>query len=144
MAAAAPIGFALQGLSLIVGAVGENAAGNYQAQQAEQAAKIGRIQADQTTASMVDELNTTVSNIRAVRAATGANPDSPSSTAYIEGQAKRSDRERRIRVGGLRMQANQYENDARFYRGAAKVALVGGVLGGLGASAKAFAPTGTA
>ncbi len=69
---------------------------------------------------------------------------SPSSPAYIEGQAKRSDRERRIRVGGLRMQANQYENDARFYRGAAKVALVGGVLGGLGASAKAFAPTGTA
>ncbi len=113
---------------MIVGGMGDRAAAKHQENQAKRAAEIGRVNADQIDAAYRDELNTTIKNIRAIRAATGANPDSPSSLAFIEGEAAASDRVRRIKAGAARIGANQNEADARFYKSSARSALFGGVV----------------
>jgi hypothetical protein len=125
-------GMALQGVSTMMGAKGEAAGMQYDAQKADRAAKVARIEADQTQTVLTNELNTTISNIRAVRASTGANPDSPTSRAIIDGETKVSEREQRIRRGNSMMQAAQSEDDARFYRSASKKVLRGAAIGAAG------------
>lgn len=118
---------ALTGISGLVSAYGNFAAGKNAAAQSKRAAQIGRIQADQIDANYRDELNSTISNIRAMRAGAGVGSMSPTGMAIEAGQEKISDRDRRIEVGSKRMQANQDDDDARFRKNAATVSLVGGV-----------------
>lgn len=115
----------------LVGAYGQYQAGNHAAAQSKRAAQVGRIQADQVDASYRDELNSTISNIRAIRASSGVGPNTPTQRAFEAAQAEKSDRDRKIEVGSKRMQANQDEEDARFRRSSAKMALVGGAATGL-------------
>lgn len=124
MGAMAPI---FQGLSIVVGAIGEKKAGDHKAAQSAKAAQVGKIQADQIDASYRDELNSTISNIRAIRASAGVGANSPTGMAVEAEQQKRSDRDRKIDVGSKRMQATQDEQDSRFYKSAAKTSLIGGV-----------------
>lgn len=122
------IGAVFSGLSMVVGAIGQSQGQQYEAQKAARAAEIGHIQADQTDAAYREDFNTTLGNIRSIRASTGGDPGSPTSLAYIDAERNASDRVRRIKVGGLNMQATQYENDARYFRSAAKTSLFGGAL----------------
>lgn len=131
------VGFAAQGVSMILDGMAEAEGRNFDAQKSERAKEIAFVNADQVDASRRQELSVTVSNIRAIRAAAGGSPDSPSGRAYIAEQESRSDRQRRIEVGGIRMQGRQYGEDAKFYRQAAKSALIGGFVGSLGSFAKA-------
>lgn len=121
------IAAALSGIGSLVGAFGQFQAQSYQAEQSKRAAQVGRIQADQVDASYRDELNSTISNIRAIRASAGVDPNSPTGIAYEDEQQRRSDRDRKIDVGSKRMQAKQDEDDARFRKSSAGVALIGGV-----------------
>lgn len=128
MGAAAPfLGLA----GSLVGAVGQSQGQNYAAQQSQRAAQVGRIQADQVDASYRDELNSTISNIRAIRASASVGSNSPTGVAVEAKQQQTSDRDRKIEVGSKRMQATQDENDARFRKSSAKMALVGGAVSGL-------------
>lgn len=119
-------GFALTGLSMVMQGAAESQGLQHEGAKADRAQKIAHVQADQIDASYKADFNNFVSNVRAIRAATGAHPDSPSVGAYIDSQEKVSERSRRIRSGGVRMQATQYGDDARFYRSAASSALFGG------------------
>jgi hypothetical protein len=123
------------GLSGLVAGVGDYQGTGYKAQQAKKAGQIARIQADQVDAQIGRDLSTVVSNIRAIRASVGASNDSPSARALLADQDTTAMRERRIKVGGLQMQANQYDADARFYASSAKWALLGDTLGGLASAA---------
>lgn len=125
--AAATIGGVLSGAAGIVGAMGQSAGQNYQAAQSERAAQVGRVQADQIDANYREELNSTIANIRAIRASAGVAPNSPTGMAVEAEQERRSDRDRRIDVGSRRIQANQDESDADFYRSSARTSLIGGV-----------------
>lgn len=124
-AIAGPLGLAMQGLSLVFSGLGERQAARHKAAQADRAKKIGYIQADQISTDYTTDLASTIANIRAIRAATGANPYSPSTEAFIAEESRVSDRTRRIRSGAARMEANQYGDDAAFYRSSAKTALLG-------------------
>lgn len=127
ISAASAIGGALTGVAGIVGAMGQSAGQDYQAAQAERAAQVGRVQADQIDANYREELNSTIANIRAIRASAGVGANSPTGMAVEAEQQRRSDRDRRIDVGSRRMQANQDEADADFYRSSARTSLLGGV-----------------
>ncbi|ASY64480.1 hypothetical protein SJ05684_c30560 [Sinorhizobium sojae CCBAU 05684] len=115
----------------LVSAYGQYQAGNQAAAQSQRAAQVGRVQADQIDASYRDELNSTISNIRAIRASAGVGANSPTQMAIEAKQQKTSDRDRKIEVGSKRMQARQDEDDARFRRSSARMALFGGVATGL-------------
>lgn len=128
----AAVGIGLQGLSMVMGAVGEAKAGAHEAAQAKQASEIASIQADQIQTGYRQDLNTTIANIRAIRAATGANPDSPTSLAVIAGEEEASRRAMRIKSGAARIQSNQLADDARFLRASAKMSLIGGLAGAAG------------
>ena len=132
-------GFALQGVSMIIGGMGQAAAQQAEAAKAERAKQVALIQADQTDAAYRDDLNTTIANIKAIRASTGADPNSPTTDAFIDTESAASERVRRIKVGGIRMQATQYGLDAQQFRNAAQYSLLGGFLGGLSTFSRAFA-----
>ncbi|MDI7862531.1 hypothetical protein MRS76_11220 [Rhizobiaceae bacterium n13] len=117
---------ALTGAAGIIGAVGQYQAGKNAAAQSEYAAEVGKVQADQIDANYREELNSTIANIRAIRASAGVGANSPTGRAIEAGHAEASDRDRRIDVGSKRMQATQDENDARFRRSSANMALLGG------------------
>lgn len=123
MGAAAPILGLAGGL---VSAYGQYEASNYAAAQSERAAQVGRVQADQIDASYREELNSTISNIRAIRASAGVGANSPTQMAIESKQERTSNRDRKIEVGSKRMQATQDEQDARFRRSSARMALFGG------------------
>lgn len=115
----------------LVGAVGQSRGMQHEAQQSQRAAQVGRINADQIDANYRDELNSTISNIRAIRASAGVGANSPTQRAFEAKQEQTSNRDRKIEVGSKRMQATQDDNDARFKRSSAKMALVGGAATGL-------------
>lgn len=123
MGAAAPILGLAGGL---VSAYGQYQAGNHAAAQSQRAAQVGRINADQVDASYRDELNSTIANINSIRASAGVGANSPTGRAIEADQQRVSDRDRRIEVGSKRMQATQDEQDARFRRSSARMALFGG------------------
>lgn len=120
------IGGIMSGLSGLTGAVGASQAQKYQAAQAKQQAEVGRMQADQIDTAYRDELSSTISNIQNIRASTGASAFSPTGMALEQGQEKISERNRSRDVAGRRMQATQLDNDARFLRKSANMALFGG------------------
>ena len=126
----------MEGLSLFIGAVGQSAGLKQEAAQASKAADIGRLQATQLDTAYRDDLSKTIANIKAIRAATGADPNSPTTQAYIADQTKISDRNRDIKTSGLRIQTNQSDADATFFKASAKWALLGGVVGGLNKAAQ--------
>nr|DAH75486.1 MAG TPA: hypothetical protein [Caudoviricetes sp.] len=96
------------------------------AQQAKTAATVGRIQADQIDSSYRDELTSTINNIRAIRATTGVAADSPTTQAIEAYNTKTSDRNRSRDVASRQIQANQSEQDAKFFKTSAGVSLFGG------------------
>ncbi|MBD9540106.1 hypothetical protein IB276_11640 [Ensifer sp. ENS04] len=128
MGAAAPILGLAGGL---VNAYGSYQAGNHAAAQSQRAAQVGRINADQVDASYRDELNSTIANINSIRASAGVGANSPTGRAIEADQQRISDRDRRIEVGSKRMQATQDEQDAKFRRSSARMALFGGAATGL-------------
>jgi len=129
---------AFQGLSLIMGGMASAQGDAYQAAQSKEDAQIAKIQGLQTSTAYADNLNTTISNIKAIRAATGADPNSPSTAAYIQTQTDNSDRDRDIAVTGKEMEADQYSSDAMFYNSAASSALLGGAVKSLPYFAQAY------
>lgn len=122
---------AIGGLVGLVRGVGAYQGTRYEAEKAKRAGDIAKVQADQVDAQYREDLNATISNIRAIRASVGMDPDSPSARAYVAEEERVSSRERRIRAGGLRMQAEQDYADAKFLRRSAKWSLLGGIAGGL-------------
>lgn len=124
----AAAGAVIGGISLVMGAMGQSAAANADAAKSERAKEVAFVQADQLDSQSRDALNTTIANIKSIRASTNADPDSPTSQAYIDTERAASDRVRTIKVGAARMQGNQYGLDAATYRTSAKYALLGGAL----------------
>lgn len=129
MAAGASLAFS--GLAGLVSGYGQMQGQKYEAQKAKRAGQIARVQADQIDSQYREELSSTISNIRAIRASTDANPNSPTSLAVIGEEERVSSRERRIKTGGIRMQADQYDSDAAYLRRSAKWSLIGGAVSGL-------------
>lgn len=134
------LGIASLGLSA-ASAISEgnaNAAGaKHQAQQATYAGQAARANADATDSYYRDDLRTTLANISAIRSSVGLS-DSPTSAAIADENRRVSDNERISKVAGIRVQANQYSEDAKFYQSAAKqyagigmLKAIGGVAGGL-------------
>lgn len=137
MAQAVP--FILQGASSLVQGGGAYRAGQFEAEQSKRAGEIARVQADQIDAQYRDELRTTLSNIRAIRASAGGGADSPSTLAVMAEEERVSRRQRRIEVGGRRMQASQHDSDAAIKRSSARWALGGAVASSMVSFAKAKA-----
>jgi hypothetical protein len=97
-----------------------NAAGaKHSAQQATVAGQAARANADATDAYYRDDLTATLANIAAIRASVGLS-DSPTSAAISDENRRVSDNERIAKVAGIRAQASQYADDAKFYQSAAK------------------------
>lgn len=117
---------ALMAASTMVGALGQSQGQKWEAEKAKRAAEVGRVRADQIDATYRDELSATISNIRSIRASSGASMNSPTGMAIEAAQQRISDRDRKIDVGNQRMQANQDEQDAKFRKASAKMALFGG------------------
>lgn len=115
------------GVSSLAGGVGGFMGQSQSAQQAKTQAQVGRIQADQIDASYRDELTSTINNIRAIRATTGAALDSPTGQAIEAKNTETSDRNRSRDVASRRIQANQSDQDAKFFKNSAAVSLFGGV-----------------
>lgn len=117
-----------------------------QAAKAQRAAEFARLQADETDVQMREELRSTLANIDAIRASADVDPNGPTAIAIKDEQRRISDRERNTRTMGLRMQANQYEQDAQFYRKASKDYMMAGLINGgsalFGGLAKGFGPGG--
>lgn len=132
------VGAVAGGLSMIVGGMGQAAAANADAAKSERAKEVAFVQADQLDSQYRNDLNTTLANIKSIRASTNADPDSPTSQAYIDTERAASDRVRTIKVGAARMQGNQYGLDAAAYRSSAKSALLGGALASIPKFAGAF------
>lgn len=120
-------------------AKGEAAAYQHKEAQAQREARAARIAADQTDAFFRDELNTTLATIDAIRASSGVNVDSPTGQALRARETEVSDRQRKIKVGNLRMQADQSERDSAFYRYAAGRTLKTGYLDAFGTGIKGLA-----
>jgi len=114
----------------------------YKEAQAQRQAFAARTAADQTDAALRDELNLTLGNIEAIRAAAGVGRDSPTGIAVAEREAEVSDRQRRIRVGNLLSQADQFDADARYFNSAAGSALSTGYLGAFGTGLKSLSGLG--
>ncbi|QEE47491.1 hypothetical protein FVA81_24060 [Rhizobium sp. WL3] len=112
----------------MVGALGQSQGQKWEAEKAKRAAEVGRVRADQIDATYRDELSSTISNIRSIRASSGASMNSPTGMAIEADQQRISDRDRKIDVGNQRMQANQDEEDAKFRKSAARMALFGGAV----------------
>jgi hypothetical protein len=125
------VGVGLQVAGTLGKAKGQSDAYSFQSGQLTKAARAGRTAADQTDAALRDELETTVQNIRAIRASSGMS-DSPTSDAVIDKESEVSDRQRRIKVGNLRAQAEEDDKSAAFYRRAARNSLNVGYLAAAG------------
>lgn len=119
---------ALTGLSTGVKAYGESQAQGYAAAVAERDATVAKTQAAQTDTYLREELQRTLGNISAIRASSNVGTDSPTTAAVMDEQRRVADRERRIRVGNLEMESRAKQDEARFRRSAAKMALFGGGL----------------
>ncbi len=109
-------------------AQGQAAGAKAQQIKAQKAAQIARVQADQADSAYRDELRTTLANIDTIRAS--ANVDSASPTAFaLRNQAREdSDMQRERKVSGIRMQANQLDQDAAFYGSAARNYITAGLV----------------
>jgi hypothetical protein len=130
------VALGLQAFSSISEGIAGSQANQHSARQAETAARVGHIQADQIDATARTELSTTISNIRAIAATAGAPIDSQALQAFISGEERASDRDRRIAVSGARLQAGQSSLDALAYRRAARWSLIGGFMGAATSIAK--------
>lgn len=127
---------ALTGASAGFKAYGESQAQRYAAVIAERDAMVAKTQAAQTDTALREELNRTLSNISSQSASAGVGLDSPTRQAIMDEQRRVSDRERRIRVDNLNMEANAKRDEAAFRRSAANMALVGGGLDAVTGMAK--------
>lgn len=112
----------------VVSAVGQYSAGQYQADQAEKRAEIGRIRATQIDTAHREDLQGTIANIRSIRAATGVGANSPTTLALEGENTKIADRNRTRDVANQKMQANQDQADAKFYRRSAGLSLGVGLM----------------
>ena len=127
---------ALTGASAGFKAYGESQAQTYQAAVAERDAMVAKTQAAQTDTALREELNRTLARIGTIRASANVGLDSPTTQAVMDEQRRVSDRERRIRVENLDIQANAKRDEAAFRRSAANMALVGGGLDAVTGMAK--------
>lgn len=133
------VGVGLQVAGTLSAAKGRSDSLSFEADKAERAARAGRIAADQTDAAMRDELESTIGQIRAIRASSNSDLNSPTGLAIEEGETARSDRQRSIRVGNIRMQADEDERSAGFLRRSARSALNTGYLAAAGVGLKGIA-----
>lgn len=131
MAVAAVLG----GLSLaaqvggtLMSAQGQAAGAKAQQIRAQKAAEIARVQADQADTAYRDELRTTLANIDTIRASAGVDSASPTAFAIRDQAREDSDKQRERKVSGLRMQANQFDQDAAFYGSAARNYITAGMV----------------
>jgi hypothetical protein len=132
-------GLALDAGSKIVGAEGQAAGQEYEAQKAERAAEMGRIKATQSDAQSLEQLNTTLGHISAIRVAANTDPTSPTGLAITAEEQRVANREMTIRRTSLDMQSEQDLTDAAFRRSSANTALLGGYLGAASSLGKGFA-----
>lgn len=127
---------ALTGASAGFKAYGESQAQRYAATIAERDAMVAKTQAAQTDTGLREELNRTLARIGTIRASANVGLDSPTTQAVMDEQRRISDRERRIRVDNLNMEATAKRDEAAFRRSAANMALVGGGLDAVTGMAK--------
>ena len=121
--------FVFQAAATLAKGIGEAKGFEYDAERAKLAQEVAEVQADQIDATYRDELATTVANIRAIQASSGAPIDSQATMAFIRGEERASDRDRRLAVTSARLQAGQYGLDAIAFRRAARMARIGAFLG---------------
>lgn len=138
--AAGPAGAALSLASIGMNYMGDNAkaegdaaATGYKADIAARNAKYGRVAADQASAGLSEKLNQTLDHIDVVRAAAHTDPSSPTGAAVRDRAEYLGNRDMDIRVGNIRRQAEQSEDDAAYLRQAGAYALG---VGKMGATAK--------
>lgn len=107
----------------IMGGSAKQAANDYQAARLEQAAQFGKTQAALTDATMRENLNNTIGTINAVRAAAGVDPSSPTTSAMVEMNSERSNRQRLAAVGSINSQVAEQEASAKYLREAGDFAV---------------------
>lgn len=129
------VGVGFQVASALTKGKAESDSLSFQSDQLTKNARAARVQANQTDAYLRDELESIVSNIRAIRASAGM-ADSPTSDAVIAKESEVSDNQRRIRVGNLNAQADEYDRSAAFTRRQARNALNFSYLTGAGVGLK--------
>lgn len=112
----------------IMGAQAQAAGAKAQQLKAQKAAQIARVQADQADSAYRDELATTLANIDTIRASANVDPTSPTAFALRREAQDDSDMQRERKVSGIRMQANQYDQDAAFYGSAARNYITAGLV----------------
>ena len=122
------ISLAAQVGGTIMGAQAQAAGAKAQQLKAQKAAEIARVQADQADSAYRDELETTLANIDTIRASANVDPTSPTAFALRREARDDSDMQRERKVAGIRMQANQYEQDAAFYGSAARNYITAGLV----------------
>ncbi|MGL4297108.1 MAG: hypothetical protein ACRCTG_15455 [Aestuariivirga sp.] len=114
--------------STLMQAQGQSAGAKAQQIKSQKAAQIARVQADQADTAYRDELRTTLANIDTIRASANVSADSPTAFAIRDKAGGDSDLQRERKVAGLKMQANQYEQDAAFYGSAARNYMSAGLV----------------
>ena len=127
---------ALAGASAGFNAYGQSQAQRYAATVAERDAMVAKTQAAETDTQLREEMNRTLARISTIRANATVGLDSPTTQAVMDEQRRIADRERRIRVGNLDMEARAKRDEAAFRRSAANMALVGGGLDAVTGMAK--------
>ena len=123
-------------------AQGQSAAYQYQQERAQRMQRNALIQADQTDAHLRKELASTLGNISAIRAAAYTDSTSPTQLAVEDEEMKVSGRERQIRVGNLRSQAESYAADAEYFGYAASQAMSTGWMNAFSTGIKTLAGMG--
>jgi len=111
---------------------GQQAAYAHRAAQAERQRQAALVQADQTSSSLQNELAETLGNINAIRASSGVMHESPTGLAIDARESKESDRQRRIKVGNIKSQAQQLWEDQKYYAYAGDQAMRSSMFGTFG------------
>lgn len=125
-AAASAASVASLGLTVagdIMGGSAKKSANDFQAARLEQAAEFGKTQAALTDATMRENLNNTLGTIQAVRAAAGVDPSSPTTSAMMNMNSQRAERQRMAAVGSINAQTAEQEASARYLREAGDFAV---------------------
>jgi hypothetical protein len=127
----------------VMQAQGQSAGAKAQQIKAQKQAQIARVQADQADTAYRDELSTTLANIDTIRASANVASNSPTAFALRDQANEDSTLQRQRKVAGIRMQANQLDQDAAFYGSAARNYMSAGLVNAGGQLAGGFKSLGT-
>ncbi len=117
--------YAMSAAGLLSG-IGGMMSGQQSASNALNAAGLARVQANQTDTAYREDLQRVLGNMRAIRASSGVGSNSPTGIALEQQQENLSDRNRITAVTGKRLEAENYEAQARAAQRAGEFALIGG------------------